>query len=247
MCDHWMPTITLALTMEQYRQLPRHPAYRYEYLNGKAILSPNSRHYHAMLDLATGRGPAEAPSAMVLRPVLPSDIVELVPVFAAAFRDIQPFGSLESETRKVAAEEALHRTITGGDGPWIEKASFVAVEKDKPVAAIFFTLLPDGDPTDWDSYRWNDPPPLGCIERRLGRPHLTWIFVSPHSAGTGIGSALLEAGCRELLALGYAQLLSTFVIGNASSMLWHWRNGFRLLAYPGSKRLMRQRLQEKQI
>ena len=41
---------------------------------------------------------------------------------------------------------------------------------------------------------------------------------------------------RELLAMGYKELASTFLIGNDSSMLWHWRSGFRLLAYPGSWR-----------
>jgi hypothetical protein len=31
-------------------------------------------------------------------------------------------------------------------------------------------------------------------------------------------------------------LASTFLLGNESSMLWHWRNGFQLLQYPGSRR-----------
>ena len=35
MCDEWMPTIKLALTPEQFRQLPRNPAYHYEYLDGQ--------------------------------------------------------------------------------------------------------------------------------------------------------------------------------------------------------------------
>jgi L-amino acid N-acyltransferase YncA len=55
-------------------------------------------------------------------------------------------------------------------------------------------------------------------------------------AGRGIGSALLAASVRVLKAEGYHHLWSTFVSGNDSSMLWHWRNGFRLLPYPGSRR-----------
>jgi hypothetical protein len=31
------------------------------------------------------------------------------------------------------------------------------------------------------------------------------------------------------------------MLGNHSSMLWHWRNGFRLLPYPASRRLQQQR------
>ena len=51
MCDHWMPTIQLPMTVEQFQQLPRHPAFRYEYVAGQTWLTPRTKHYHAMLDL----------------------------------------------------------------------------------------------------------------------------------------------------------------------------------------------------
>jgi GNAT superfamily N-acetyltransferase len=98
------------------------------------------------------------------------------------------------------------------------------------------TLLPQRDPCHWGSYEWTEPPPPDCIEKGLGRRHLTWIFVAPGCTGEGLGTQLLSAAVGELLALGYRELLSTFMIGNDASSLWHWRNGFRLLAYPGSKR-----------
>jgi hypothetical protein len=65
--------------------------------------------------------------------------------------------------------------------------------------------------------------------------------VSPASAGHNVGTALLSAAVRGLLGLGYTELVTTFMLGNESSMLWHWRNGFRLLPYPGSPRRARQR------
>jgi GNAT superfamily N-acetyltransferase len=241
MCDKWMPTIQLPLTIEQYRQLPRNAAYRYEYLNGQAWLSPRTRHYHALLRLR----PIQADDEVVVQHIRSEEVTDLVALFAGAFRTIQPFGSLDEATRSEAVRQALHRTCSGGDGPWIEQASFVARDGDKRLGAIFLTLLPIGDPCDWDSYHWSEPPPADCIARRLGRPHLTWIFVAPHLAGRGVGTALLAAAVRELLALGFTELLSTFMIGNDSSMLWHWRNGFRLLAYPGSTRRSRRRLGQK--
>ena len=106
------------------------------------------------------------------------------------------------------------------------------------------TLLPDEDPADWDSFQWREPPPADCVERRLGRPHITWVFVSPWHAGRGTGTALLATAAAALRELGYRQLASTFLLGNDSSMLWHWRNGFQLLAYPGSFRLMQERWQK---
>ena len=55
--------------------------------------------------------------------------------------------------------------------------------------ALLVTLLPQGDLTDWESYYWREPPPAEAIAQRLGRPHLTWIFVGPFHGGEGIGTA----------------------------------------------------------
>ncbi len=237
MCDQWMPAIMLPLTWNQFHQLPRNSAYKYEYLEGKVYLNPRPRHYHALLDLQ----PIQASDEVIVRPLHPKEFEKLVPLFAGTFRSIQPFGSLDDETRKEAARQALERTRTGGDGPLIEQASFLAfpqnrneaVDKPDPIGAILMTLLPEGDPRDWENYRWKEPPPPDCIEHRLGRPHLTWIFVGPLHAGRGVGTALLAAAVKALLDMGLKELVSTFMLGNDSSMLWHWRNGFRLLSYPG--------------
>jgi GNAT superfamily N-acetyltransferase len=238
MCDDWMPTFRLTLTREQFERLPRNSAYRYELLDGQAYLSPRPVHYHALLDLR----PIEGNPDVQLRRLRDGNWEELVPLFAVSFHHIQPFGGLDEATRLEAARRALERTRTGGDGPWIEQASFVAgSEPGRPDGAILITLLPDRDPCDWSSYGWREPPPADCVQRRLGRPHLTWVFVSPLDTGRGIGTALLAAAVRELLGLGYTELASTFMIGNDSSMLWHWRNGFRLLAHPGSPRLLERR------
>jgi GNAT superfamily N-acetyltransferase len=237
MCDQWMPFLQLPLTIEQFHQLPRHAAYKYEYLSGQAWLTPRPKHYHALLDLR----PIETDVEVPLRPLQADDWDDLASLFGAAFYGIQPFGSLDDDPRRQAARVCLERTRSGGDGPLIDQASFVALDEERRerIGAILITLLPDADPTGWAAFHWPDPPPVDCIARRLGRPHLTWIFVSPSVRDEGTGTALLAAVVRELLALGYTQLATTFLAGNESSMLWHWRNGFRLLAHPGSKRAMK--------
>jgi hypothetical protein len=55
-----------------------------------------------------------------------------------------------------------------------------------------------------------------------------------------VGTALLTATGNALLDMGFNQLVTTFISGNDSSMLWHWRNGFRLLAHPNSRRGMKE-------
>jgi len=96
-------------------------------------------------------------------------------------------------------------------------------------------------PDSWTrSALWKTRPPQDCIERRLGHAHLTWIFVGGLHTGYGVGTALLARASQSLLDLGYTELLSSFRLGNSSSMLWHWRNGFELLPYAGSRRRFRE-------
>jgi hypothetical protein len=238
MRNEGLPYVELAIPAEQFRRLPRHAAYRYEYVGGLARLLPRPRFYHALLDL-----PADLPQpgplhlGVGLRPLTEDDWPRLDRPFAAAFEGLQPFGGLDEETRLKAVRHALEHTRTGGDGPLIAAASFVAVAGNEPVGATLVTLIPGGDLTSWDGYIWEVPPPPDCIEQRLGQPHLSWIFVAHGRAGRGVGTALLAESTRALLALGYTDLASTFLLGNESSMLWHWRCGFRLLGYPASPRL----------
>ena len=229
-----MPWLELKLTPEEFIQLPRNAAYKYQYQSSSAWLNPRPRYYHAMLDVR--RLDLPGPASVAVRPVAPRDWDELPAVFAESFRNQQPFAGLSDAGRLLAAQSSLAQTQTGGDGPWIEQASFVAGEPGAWWGAVFITLLPLRDPTDWDSYSWPTPPPPDAIERRMGRPHLTWIFVRPPHAGRGVGTALLQAAAGALSVMGYEELLSTFMLGNEASMLWHWRMGFRLLAYPGSPR-----------
>jgi GNAT superfamily N-acetyltransferase len=250
MCDEWMPALQLPLTWEDFLRLPRNAGYKYEYAEGKALLNPRPRHYHAMLELAAYHPSADGMEldGLAVRPMAEEDMARLEPAFVAAFHRTQPFGSLDDAMQREAAHQCLQRTRSGGDGPWIQQASFIAEQRDdqEPCGAIFITLLPAGDPNDWDSYYWAGTPPPDCIARRLGRPHLTWVFVTPPSAGHSVGTALLSAAVRGLVDLGYTELATTFMLGNDSSMLWHWRNGFELLPYPGSPRRARRRLRQGQ-
>jgi hypothetical protein len=241
MCDEWMPTLRLRLSPAEFRCLPRNSAYRYDYVNGEALLSPNARCYHAVLDLERFRPTEGAADGVRLRPMRADDFDALETVFAASFACSQPFACLDDETRRQAARACLRRTRDGGDGPWIEPASFVAegAAVEGPSGAILVTLLPGGDPSAGDSYHWTEPPPADCLARRLGRPHLTWVFVVPQEAACGTGSALLAESVRALRALGYREMASTFMVGNDTSTLWHWRNGFELQPYAWSKRRWR--------
>ena len=252
MIDRWFSTIKLPLSLNQFHQLPQNPAYKYEYINQIAYLSPRPQFYSARLALQSGAIPAaeviDAPGSVMIRRMQEGDWPLVVPVFAGAFSRVQPFASLSDRRRRASARSCLKFTRDGEDGPVIASACHVACsqERDRYLGAILVTLIPMIDPNEFWSMRWPTPPPTDCIEQRLGRPHLTWIFVGPLHAGLGIGSALLSHAAQNLLELGYTELLSSFLVGNTSSMLWHWRNGFELLPYVASRRALRARWNRKE-
>lgn len=232
-----MRPLRFALDHADFVELPRHPAYRYRHEDGQAVVTPLPRYFHCRLDLAAG--PADdgrtRPWLGAIRPVEDGDWAELAGLFALAFREVEPFAGLNETGALHAARMALAQTRTGGDGPVVGPACLVAEEAGL-VGAALTTLVPMGDPTSEGGYAWREPPPSDAVATRAGRPHLTWIFVRPFHTGRGVGAALLTAVCQELRALGFGEVVSTFLDGNSASLLWHWRMGFALLQHPESFR-----------
>jgi GNAT superfamily N-acetyltransferase len=239
MNEKWFRGLRLPMTEAQFTALPRNAAFRYEWVEGEARITPRPRYYHALLSLETWPPPDPADAAV--RPLGPDDWDKLAPLFVAAFASVPPFRGLVALELAEAARSCLEQTRTGGDGPLIEAACFVAEKERQVCGAVLVTLVPLVDPSGGEPLRWHEPPPADAIERRLGQPHLTWVFVDPVEAGGGVGTALLAAAVKGLLGLGYGELVSTFLAGNESSALWHWRNGFRLLPHVLSPRELRRR------
>ena len=250
MLDRWFSTIKLPLSLKQFHQLPQNPAYKYEYFDNTAWLSPRPKFQSARLELRVREESlpleVDAQETVCIRGFEDRDWPRLSRPFARAFDRVQPFASLSDRRRVDAARDCLKFTRAGGDGPVIVPACHVAISKERghQVGAILVTLIPMIDLEGFGSMRWKTPPPADCIERRLGRPHLTWVFVSPWHAYYGVGTNLLAHAERNLLAMGYTELISSFIWGNTSSMLWHWRNGFELLPYAGSMRYFRKRMRK---
>ncbi len=157
MSDEWMTTLKLQLSPEEYDRLPRHPAYKYELIEGTTYISPWPRHCHARLRLARFRVPAGAAAQANLRPATPADVEELTPILVRAFAHAQPFGSLGKENVQSAAQKSLRDVFGGSEGPLALPASAVAMNEERIVGAILITLLPGGDASEWDSYEWHEP------------------------------------------------------------------------------------------
>jgi len=239
MIDRYFRTIELPITIEQFHELPTNSAYKYEYFDNAAWLTPRPKGYLAALDLRP-MGPAEPVEVhrepVSVRPLRETDWDALPKLFAHAFHRTAPFAGLDDATGLEAAAACLGKTREGGDGPLVASACFAAVDdRDRPLGAALVTRLEDED-RDW--YADLGPAPAA------GHPHLTWIFVAPMMTRHGVGSLLLSAVVDALRAAGDTLLASTFLLGNESSTLWHWRSGFRLLGYPGSPRQIGRQVRE---
>jgi hypothetical protein len=246
MLDRWFSVIKLPLSLRQFHRLPHNSAFKYEYFSKAAWLSPRPKFYNARLVLRpwqdTPLSEVDAQEPITFRWLEDDDWPRLSRLFAASFHRVQPFASLSDRRRLEASRECLKHTRDGGDGPLIRPACHIAVSRDhgQPIGAILVTLIPPVDLDHFWSMSWKTPPPVDCVEQRLGHAHLTWIFVGPWHAGYGVGTALLAQASRGLIELGYTELVSSFILGNDSSLLWHWRNGFELLPYAGSRRKFRE-------
>src|SRR5215210_3797200 len=119
MVDRWFFTIKLPLTFEQFETLPKDAAYKYEYFDDTAWLSPRPKSYHALLELQPQEVPSsvDAQEPVVIRRLADGDWEHLPVIFAGAFHRVQPFASLDDARRLEAARACLDYTRTGGDGP----------------------------------------------------------------------------------------------------------------------------------
>lgn len=243
MMDKWLQPLQLAMSADEFQSFVPHPAFRSEYISGELRLSPRPRNYHCLLPI----GEAVPRQQVLVRngnlvqmhQMSPTDGNALIELFVAAFSRTVPICQLSAEGRRQCATECLTRTLEGRDGPLVRDACFVALDGDQQLCgAILITLLQRGDLGRFDDPRWLETAPENALTQRWGRPHLTWIFVRQEMSRWGIGGALLSCSLAALHGYGYEELASTFLLGNDSSTLWHWRMGFQVLPYTASARRM---------
>lgn len=251
MLNDWYREIDLNVSWETFHQLPRHPDYRYEYIQGRMRISARPLPVHCTLELesfASSLPRENSRRYWSVRTLHPGDGPHLGVPFAAALGMSAPLRHLDRKDQLRAAEDLLEATRSGADGPFVAEASFVLTEQsadgspsganvnppERIVGGILVTLFPSGDFGNFDPDHWNDPVPDEPFRQRWGEPHLTWIFVSPSRCRRGAGTLLLSESVRQLHAAGYRSLTSTLLPGNVASLLWHWRTGFTLHSHPAS-------------
>lgn len=240
MLNDWFQNLTFQIDWASYQQLPRHAAYRYEFRANQCLISGRPIYYHAHLDfhsLDQEGFDKLADAEELLTSIQHVDIDELCALFQASFERTVPFVHLDASERSEAARSLIERTLSGQDGPLVSDASMV-LRSEKTGAltgAILVTLIQAADLSNFTQEAWLSRPPEDALTQGWGQPHLTWIFVHPQYARQGVGQRLLSASLGVLINYGYANLVSTFLLGNNPSLLWHWKVGFRLISHVSSQ------------
>lgn len=236
MLNDWYPRLHLPLSASDLSLLPRHPGYAYRVTGDGTELIPQPQLAHTLLSLGDP-GPAFPPRVTGV-PIQPGDWPALSDLFREAFESSQPFASLSADQRDELVRECIDRTRAGQDGLLIPDATILVRREgdQRLMGACLLSLTPAGPLDDFSSPLWSEAPPEKPIAERWGRPHLTWIMVSPVFARQGIATQLLGQAVAALRQLGYRELSSTLLTDNLPSLLWHWKSGFRLVALPGASR-----------
>lgn len=225
------------IPFKTWERLPRIPGYKNEYWDGEAHYTPRPKTCDVYLDLQTWHPPPPPADAIrgrqrvTVRRLRDEDWIDLPGLFYGAFARQPPLGSWNKHAGLRAARCVLEWTRRGGDGPLVRDACLTAWmageggEPDRLCGAAIVTLAPARALRGCPSGAAIPHPEQ---KDRLVVPHLDWVFVHWLYQRHGIATGLLKGVVDALRAGGFAYLASTCMEDNAASMMWHWRNGFRL-------------------
>ncbi|MGN6369192.1 MAG: GNAT family N-acetyltransferase [Phycisphaerae bacterium] len=206
----WMRMIEMPMGIEDWRRLPRNAAYKYEYIEGQAQISPEPVSFDVVLRFERFR-PVVARdlrrSDVRVRRLEDRDWEALPGLMARAFVGVAPFATLSGEELEAVAKESIADTRNGCDGESVPSACVVAEDdKDELIGAALVTLRK--------------------VQSGPQVPLLTWTFVDRWERRRGVAEQLLGCVVGACAELGYVQIESVVCSGNHASMIWHWREGF---------------------
>jgi GNAT superfamily N-acetyltransferase len=178
------------MSLRDWELLPRSWGFKYEYWDGRAHLTP--RPFGIPM-----RRTLEACPLVSEVPATQEHVEGLVRPYRLCFGPAELLWMPRAQLR-THAREALEEHFQGRRGRPLPEASFVVIQRRRPVAAL---LVVEG-------------------------PKLDLVFVHPRHQRQGLGSRLLQAACSHLWAAGHRHLGSRVHCHNQGSYAWHASHGF---------------------
>ena len=217
MLEDWFQTLEFPMSLAKWRCLPRNAAYKYEYIEGQAQITPEPPGVDVVLELKSfAPTPPDDGEKWTVRPLTAGDWELLPDVMAAAFARVAPFATFSDHELGPVAADCIAATRAGKDGSLLPEACMAllndsAAATGEPLVGAAIVTVRPGETIDG---------PLV--------PLLTWIFVNPWVKRRGGGVALLWATVAALRSLSHSHLESVVCPGNHATIMWHWKMGFAM-------------------
>jgi RimJ/RimL family protein N-acetyltransferase len=182
---------------DEFRRLPRHPGWQYEYVGGEVHIQPAP----AIVVTSLAVQPRCAPSTCRLRPTDARDAPALAAAFEEAFAPTVEYCDWEPDAIRASARECIESYYAGTRGVPLPVARLAVAGENVAGAAL--------------------------VSRGRGGPWLDMLFVRPAWQRQGLATALVAAVVTGLHAAGEARLASGYHLANDASRAWHHRFGFQ--------------------
>ncbi|MDQ2731941.1 MAG: GNAT family N-acetyltransferase [Armatimonadota bacterium] len=184
------------MPVEQYRVMPHHLGYKYEYYDGAVHIQPG----HSLAVAAVPVEPRSVNSPLPLRSVSAADKAGLITAFALSFIDSSEYCDWSLRSFNASAKKCIRDYFAAKRGKPLD-VSRLAEHRGQVVAAAL------------------------VIEDREG-PFLDMLFVVPDWQRKGLASALVSSVLNSLWELGREKLASSYHLANSLSAAWHREFGF---------------------
>ena len=144
----------------------------------------------------------------------------LAKLFTSAMAHVPPLDTMPPTTRRHAADAEMKHILGGGEGELFTAACFGALDAKsaKPIGAAIVTKL------SLTADEWPEEQLPAVLV------NLRWLFVAPDRQRTSIATRLLDHVVNALSERNHEWLVSHLPQDNVPAVMFHWRNGFELVA-----------------
>lgn len=190
------------MSLDDFLRLPRHPDWRYELIEGEALLSPRPRplRFRRPTDVAVPGVPVQDAEVRAVDEGRDRD--DLVELLMDVWSDEDQYRSFEEDVRREELRREVERSLERSEE--LEGAVVADLEGLSACA-----LMTPSSP-----------------------PALTWLSVRANVRGRGLAAALLRVVLDGLAARGEEELASHASAANLPSVRWHLACGFALAPDP---------------
>jgi ribosomal protein S18 acetylase RimI-like enzyme len=217
--DDYATPLKMPMTIDGFSRFPALAGYKAELKGGHVEFTYSPR--LSMARLRVVRREARGFDGVTISPLDVKRVQEpLAKLFMSAMAHVPPLDTMPPTTRRHAADAEMKHIVSGGEGELFSGACFGALDAKtgKPIGAAIVTRLSLTN----DEWPEEHMPPVLC--------NLTWLFVAPERQRAAISTALLDHVVNALAQAGHEWLVSHIPQDNVPVVMFHWRNGFELVA-----------------